>query len=173
MLGAVLLYVGFVLIINGVGRLTKIDPKSVAIMNLLTGGLSVIVNIGSLIVAQIQSPNNAMAFYPAATGLLFGFTYIFIALDPIFNIDTRVFAWYSLFVAVTTIPAGILSWNQGGIYNQLMGIIWWAWGVLWITAWIEIVAKKNLKNFVPWLSIVEGIFTAWIPGFLILMGIWT
>ena len=173
MLGAVLLYVGFVLMINGIGNLTKIPPKSTAIMNLFTGVLSIVVNFGTLLVDQVQTPANSTAFYAAGTGLLFGFTYLFIGINSIFNLDTRTFAWYSLFVAITTIPAGILQWQEGGIWNYLMAIIWWAWGVLWVTAPIEMLWKKSLGNFTPWLSIFEGIFTAWIPGFLILMGIWT
>ena len=38
MLGVNLLYVGSVLAINGIGRLSKIDGKSLAIMNFFTGG---------------------------------------------------------------------------------------------------------------------------------------
>ena len=39
MLGVVLLYVAIVLISNGIARLSHVDPKSQAIMNLFTGGL--------------------------------------------------------------------------------------------------------------------------------------
>lgn len=172
MLGAVLLYVGIVLIINGVGRLTNIDPKATAVMNLFTGGLSIVMNFGSLLIAQVLTPNNGNAFYGSATGLLFGFTYLFIGINSIFKLDGRVFGWYSLFVAITSIPAGILSWKQGGAYNIIMAIIWWAWGVLWLTGWIETVLNKNLKNFVPYLSIVEGVFTAWVPGIYMLLNHW-
>ena len=45
MLGIVLLYVGIVLINNGIARLTKIDAKSAAVMNIFTGALSVTLNI--------------------------------------------------------------------------------------------------------------------------------
>ncbi|MGL4912819.1 MAG: AmiS/UreI family transporter, partial [Romboutsia sp.] len=167
-----LLYVGFVLMINGIGTLTKIPPKSTAIMNIFTGGLSIVVNFGSLLVAQAQNPTNMAPFYAAGTGLLFGFTYLFIGINSIFNLDSRTFAWYSLFVAITTVPAGVLQWREGGIWNILMALIWWAWGILWVTAPIETLWKKNLGKFTPWLSIVEGIFTAWIPGFLLLMNVW-
>lgn len=44
-LGVVLLYVGIVLISNGIYRLEKIKDKSNAVMNIFTGGLSVILNI--------------------------------------------------------------------------------------------------------------------------------
>ncbi len=52
-----------------------------------------------------------------------------------------------------------------------MAIIWILWGILWLTGFIENVLKKELK-FVPYLAIFEGIFTAWIPGFLILTNLW-
>ena len=175
MLGAILLYVGVVLIVNGIGRLTKIDPKATAVMNLFTGALSVIMNFGTLLITQagvgLQSGSNS-CYYTSATGLLFGFTYLFIGINSIFNLEGRAYGWYCLFVTITTVPAGLISWGDGkNIYNILMALIWWAWGVLWLTGWIELVLKKELK-FTPYLSILEGVFTAWIPGFLILLGIW-
>ncbi len=45
MLGLVLLYVGIVLISNGICGLTKVDPKSTAVMNFFVGGLSIICNV--------------------------------------------------------------------------------------------------------------------------------
>ena len=74
MLGVSLLYVGAVLTINGIGRLTEIDGKSLAVMNFFTGGLSVIANVILLVCGE---------YYAAATGLLFGFTYLFIGLNAL------------------------------------------------------------------------------------------
>jgi acid-activated urea channel len=53
-----------------------------------------------------------------------------------------------------------------------MSIIWWLWGILWFTGWLEAVPKKNLGKFSPALAIFEGIVTAWIPGFLMLIDKW-
>ena len=39
MLGVVLIYVGVVLILNGIGRLCNIDAKSTAVFNLFKGML--------------------------------------------------------------------------------------------------------------------------------------
>ena len=93
-------------------------------------------------------------------------------LNGIFNLDQRLYGWYSLFVAVNSIPAGILCFLDGGFFNISMAIIWWLWGVLWLTGWIETVATKNLGKFVGYLSVFEGIVTAWIPGFMIIAGWW-
>lgn len=170
MLGAVLLYVGIVLISNGIARLSKIDPRSQSIMNLFTGGLSVIANIITIVFGEFLTSRSD--FYAAATGLLFGFTYLYIALNGIFKLDQRLYGWYSLFVAINSIPAGLISFFYGGFFNISMAIIWWLWGLLWLTGWIETVLKINLGKPVGYLSVFEGIVTAWIPGFLMLAGLW-
>ena len=53
MLGVVLLYVGIVLINNGIARITNIDAKSAAVMNVFVGLLSITINI-------ITKANNAL-----------------------------------------------------------------------------------------------------------------
>ena len=161
MLGIVLLYVGIVLINNGICRLFNIDEKSAAIMNIFTGALAVIIDTVSVIQGE---------YYAVGTGLLFGFTYLFIAINSIFNLDKRPYGWYSLFVAINTIPCAYLSFTQE--LDWRMSVIWVLWGILWLTAFIEIVLKKNLGKFVPYLDIFEGIITAWIPGFLMLVDRW-
>lgn len=160
MLGVSLLYVGIVLINNGVCRLQNVDGKSAAIMNLFTGGLSVVINVLSLIQGD---------YYAAATGLLFGFTYLFNALNGIFSLNPVPYGWFSLFVAINTLPCAWVDYQSG---DWKMAVIWLLWGVLWLTGFIECTAKKPLGKFVPYLAISEGIVTAWIPGFLMLRGIW-
>lgn len=134
MLGVSLLYVGSVLAINGIGRLTGIDGKSLAVMNFFTGGLSVVANI--ILLASGE-------YYAAATGLLFGFTYLFISLNAVFGLDGRVLGWFSLFVAVNTVPASLLSLLKD--HDPLFFAIWLAWGVLWLLMFAESVLKKILK----------------------------
>ena len=148
MLGVSLLYVGAVLTINGIGRLTEIDGKSLAVMNFFTGGLSVIANVILLVCGE---------YYAAATGLLFGFTYLFIGLNAVFNLDGRVLGWFSLFVAINTVPAALLSLLQDA--DSLFFVIWLAWGILWLLIFVESVLKKDLHHTVPVLLILEGIGT--------------
>lgn len=160
MLGVCLLYVGIVLINNGICRLQNVDGKSAAVMNIFTGLLSVFINAVNIIHGD---------YYAAGTGLLFGFTYLFAAANNIWKLDTVPYGWFSLFVAINTIPAAVIDYNAG---DWKMAIIWLMWGVLWLTGFIECVMKKDLGKFVPALQIFEGIITAWIPGFLILRGLW-
>ena len=60
MLGVCLLFVGIVLINNGVCALANVDKKSAAVMNILTGGLSLFINFVNLVQGN---------YYAAGTGL--------------------------------------------------------------------------------------------------------
>lgn len=168
MLGACLLFVGIVLIHNGICTLYEVDGKSAAVMNIFTGGLSLIINTVNLVQGN---------YYAAATGLLFCFTYLFVALNKIFNLSGIPVAWFSAFVAINAIVFGT--------YEGLIGIpslniapdirwagIWYLWAILWGTSFVEEIMGKKLGKFVPGLQIFEGIVTAWIPGILILLGKW-
>ena len=168
MLGDCLLFVGIVLINNGVCSLCKINPKAAAIMNIFVGGLSVIINVLSLIQGN---------YYAAGTGLLFGFTYLFVAINNIFELDTRPFAVFSVFVAVNAVVFGIVEGVTG---SEALGItadwrwaaIWWLWAILWGSAFFTDILKKDIGRKVAGLQIFEGVVTAWIPGVLMLLKMW-
>ncbi|WP_163499020.1 AmiS/UreI family transporter [Helicobacter suis] len=194
MLGLVLLYVAIVLISNGVCGLTGVDPKSKAVMNYFVGGISIVCNIVAIVYSTFHSAplvagpediqqvsQHLINFYGPATGLLFGVTYLYAAINNTFNLDWRPYGWYCLFVTINTIPAAILSHYSDALEaHRFLGItegdwwafIWLAWGVLWLTGWIEEVAKIKLGNFVPWLAIIEGIITAWLPAWLLFIEHW-
>jgi acid-activated urea channel len=170
MLGLVLLYVGIVLISNGMYTLCGIKDKSNVVMNLFTGGLGLVLNIVCVGVGLAKGAD-ASWYYASATGLLFAFTYLYIAINTIFDFDGRLYGWYSLFVAINTIPCGILCFfGYGG--NVWYGIIWWLWGILWLTGFLSNVCHKDLGKFPAWLSVFEGVVTAWIPGFMMLTNVW-
>ena len=60
MLGVCLLFVGIVLINNGMCTLYNVDGKSTAVMNIFTGGLSLFINFVNLVQGN---------YYAAGTGL--------------------------------------------------------------------------------------------------------
>ena len=162
MLGVCLLFVGIVLINNGMCNLYKLDGKATAVMNLLTGGLSVFINAVNLVMGN---------YYAAGTGLLFGFTYLFVAFMKLWNLNPIPFAWFSTFVAINALVFGTIEGIAG---STALGItaIWYLWAVLWGTSFVEDILHKKLGKFVPALQIFEGIVTAWIPGLLMLIGMW-
>ena len=80
MLGVILLYVGMVLMSNGLHRLEGIPDKSNVVMNIFTGGLGLILNI-IVIAYGACTGQGAEWFYGSATGLLFAFTYLYSAIN--------------------------------------------------------------------------------------------
>lgn len=99
MLGVCLLFVGIVLINNGMCALYKVDGKSAAVMNILTGTLSLFINFVNLVNGD---------YYAAGTGLLFCFTYLFVAFSRLLNLSPVPFAWFSTFVAVNALVFGTI-----------------------------------------------------------------
>ena len=168
--GIGLFYVGCVLLLNGIGMLQGFDKKATSIMNFFTGGLYVVIQIICLCNA-VFSNADISAYYGVATSMLFGFTYLFVGITSVFDLDARPQAWYCFFVGLNTIPCSIIAIRDGDIR---FGIIWLIWGYLWLLYWIT-GAFQNLKVWrfvVPISTLLVGIFTCWIPGFLMLANLW-
>ena len=166
MLGLVLLYVGAVLFINALVMLGHIAPKEAAIMNLLTGGLSLFVSLH-----QVASGDPALV-RAAAFGLLFSFTYLWVAYVNLSGLDGRGLGWFSLFVAATasvvTVDALATARTVGEYW---MAGNWAAWTLLWLCFFVLGVLKRPaLTKPVAWLTLVQSIATAWVPGYLMLSG---
>ncbi len=181
MLGVCLLYVGAVLINNGYCSLAGVPKKSSAVMKIFAGVIGLIIQTIALVMGNVSpaaqgsvtgfATTDTFQFYAAATGLLFAFTYLWQAAMDLWNLDGRPYGIYCGFVAVNAIFFSYLSYIQfdGDIRFTF---IWLAWAVLWLTATVEINMKKPLGKFTPVLAILEGIFTAWIPGVMMLTGLW-
>lgn len=148
--------------------LYKVEGKSAAVMNILTGGLSLFINLVSLVQGN---------YYAATTGLLFCFTYLFVAYNQILKLNPIPFAWFSTFVAVNAVIFGTV---EGFVGSEALSIqpdirwaaIWYLWAILWGTAFVEDILGKKLGKFVPCLQVFEGIVTAWVPGIMMLLKVW-
>lgn len=172
MLGLVLLYVGLVLINNGLGGILNFERKSLAFLNVVVGVISVFCNF-VLIYFLITSRAENFLYFAPAIALLFGITYLFNAFNNIFAWDTRPYGYFSLFVSVNAILAGVLDFiGYFGVQNAFGALIWWAWATLWFSGFVECALGKNLGKFPAFLALIEGIITGWFAGILILLGVW-
>ncbi len=166
MLGLVLLYVGAGMFINGLTMLGRIAPREAAVMNLLLGGLALFVSL-----LQISS-GQPVAIRAAAFGLLFSFTYLWIAYGHLTQQDGRGLGWFCLFVAAT---AGLITWDLAVAAatpsEQWMAANWAAWTVLWAAFFvIGALQRTRWVRPVAWMTLAQAIFTAWLPGYLMLTG---
>jgi acid-activated urea channel len=163
MLGLSLVFVGIVLVSNGLNRLTGVDGKSIAVMNLFTGFILV---TGNLI--MLSRAGVVQDYQNVASGYLFGFTYLFIAANYLFKLDLRPFGWFSGFVAVYAV---VMCVNVAGADGWL-AVLWGAWAVLWLEGFLELGLKLKIGKIFPYLSMAEGVFAAFIPAVIMLLGKW-
>ena len=164
MLGLILLYVGAGMFINGLTMLGQIAPREAAVMNLLLGGLALFVSL-----LQI-SGGDADSIRAAAFGLLFSFTYLWIAYGHLSEQDGRGLGWFCLFVAATAalVTADVAS-EAVSVGDQWMAVNWAAWTVLWAAYFVlGALRRTRWTRPVAWLTIAQAIFTAWLPGYLLL-----
>jgi hypothetical protein len=168
LLGLALFYVGAVLCLNGLWLLEQIGDNEIAVIDVFVGGVTLLIAL-------------YLAFGPgadlgsvraAALTLLFTFTYLWVAINRYNGADGRGLGWFCLFVAVTAVPVTIDT-LQGAksTWDMWFGLSWGAWGILWFMFFLLLVLKKPIAKFTGAVTVLQGIFTGWLPGYLLLNGV--
>jgi putative amide transporter protein len=167
-MGAVgLFYVGAVLFLNGVMLLGRISPKGAAPLNFLVGGLQVLTPT----VLIVQSDGDPAAIFGASGLYLFGFTYLWVAINAATGWEGTGLGWFSLFVAVAAVG---YAWHAFAVEaDPAFGVIWLLWAVLWFSFFLLLgLDLGSLAPAVGIIALVEGLLTAAVPAFLILAEQW-
>jgi putative amide transporter protein len=194
LLGVVLLYVGVVLIVNGLWLLGQaraaeakptptaggggavaveshpiyIENREVAVLNIFTGFVGVV----AAVTLAVQGNQNEDIASIRAAGyiLLFAFTYLWVAFNQFLGVRGHAFGWYCLFVAVTAVAAGIYTFSNadGNDASIYLGVCWFAWAVLWFMFFLLLALERPVARVTGWLAILEGIGTAWVFAILLL-----
>ena len=167
LLGLSLFYVGAVLILNGLWMLGRIGDREIAVINLFTGTLTLLVSLK----LAFGDGADAASIKGAALSLLFSFTYLWVAFNRLSGADGRGLGWFSLFVAITAVPVALdtLTSASSGL-DWWMGVNWAAWAVLWALFFALLALRKSIERPTGWLCIAQGVLTGWVPGYLILAG---
>lgn len=162
-----LLYVGAVLIVNGLMLLGRVDARAAAPLNFFVGALQVFTPT-YLIITSGGDPNVVLG----ASGLyLFGFTYLYVGLNLSYGLDGTGLGWFSAFVAgCAVVFAGL---NFGRLDDPAFGVIWLYWAVLWALFFLVLGLKRaELTRFTGVVAVVAGVVTCAVPAFLLLTGVW-
>ncbi|RZU30644.1 AmiS/UreI family transporter [Blastococcus saxobsidens] len=162
-----LLYVGAVLIVNGLMLLGRVDARAAAPLNFFVGGLQVFTPT-YLIVTSGGDPDVVLS----ASGLyLFGFTYLYVGLNLTLGLDGTGLGWFSAFVASCAVVYAVL--NFGLLDDPAFGVIWLYWAVLWALFFLVLGLKREeLTRFTGLVAVVAGVATCAVPAFLLLTGVW-
>jgi putative amide transporter protein len=160
-----LLFVGAVLFINGVMLLGWVDARSAAPMNFFVGALQIITPTYLIFTA-----NGDTDTILAASGLyLFAFTYLYVAINLTFDLDSTGLGYFCLFVAITAVVFSALNFTR--FADPAFGVIWIYWAFLWLLFFILLGLKRDgLGRYTGAVCAIEGWVTAWIPAFLLLTG---
>jgi hypothetical protein len=162
-----LLYVGAVLIVNGLMLLGRVDARAAAPMNLFVGLLQVLTPTYLI----FTSGGDGDTILAASGIYLFGFTYLYVAFNLFFGLDGTGLGWFSAFVAgCALVYAGL---NFGRLDDQAFGVIWLYWAALWALFFLVLGLKREaLTRFTGAIAIVAGVVTCAVPAFLLLTGTW-
>lgn len=147
-----------------------LQGREVAVINIFTGFVGVVIALILLIQAAVQS--NLASARGGGFILLFAFTYLWVAFNQVISGSGRAFGWYCLFVAITAVPAGIytLQTAGGNPADVWLGLNWFAWAILWALFFVLLALERPIALFVGWLTIIEGIVTSWALAFAVLIG---
>jgi hypothetical protein len=169
-----LLFVGAVLIVNGLMLLGVVDARSAAPLNLFVGALQVVTPTYLIFTA---SPGNTDTILAVGGIYLFGFTYLYVGINLLGNLDGTGLGWYSLFV---TGCAGVLAALNFTHYHSIasfdtgFGVIWLYWAFLWAMFWVVLGLKREeWTRYTGGVAVVAGVVTTAVPAFLLLTGTWT
>lgn len=165
-LGMGLLFVGGVLIVNGLWLHGKGDDKDVAVFNFLTGLITFVIVLWWGFGGDLSEGTP----FNAAGTMLFSFTYLWLGANAYRGIeDQRSFGWYCAFVAVVTIPTGYLVYLTGDVGLTLL---WWIWGVLWTTFFVLLALQRTeYTEPIGTFTTAVGILTG-AAGYLMAAGYW-
>lgn len=167
-----LLFVGSVLLLNGLGLLGLVAPKATAPINAFVG-LALITTVLFITLPVRGAGATDLDVLLGAVGyLLFAFTYLYVAINNFASLPGGGLGWYCGWAVLVSL---FLAWvNFDRLDDPKLGAIWLAWAVLFTGFFLVIGLELDwLARPTGWLTIAEAFTTTTIPGALMLTGRWT
>ncbi|MBR1220698.1 transporter [Bradyrhizobium sp. U87765 SZCCT0131] len=167
LVGLVLLYVGIVLFQNGLWLHGRISDREVALPNFFSGGVLAIVSL-----VLIAVPGVALeAVKAAALILLFGLTFLWVALNQFNGNDGRGLGWYCAVVAVILLPVAAENLHSAvTLWNYWFALCWILWAILYVMFFLLLVRGAKIGRQTGWMALLNSVVTGLAPGYLLLGG---
>ncbi len=171
-----LLYVGAVLFINGLSLVGWVKGKSLIPMNVFVGLLQVVTPL-FLIFTSDGDPGVILG----ASGLfLFGFTYLYVAMNNAFDLDGSGLGWFCGYVVIAALVYAYLNFRTGWLVDaggpvdavsNVLGVLWLNWAFLWFLFWLVLsLGMTSLTRYTGAVCATQGLLTGWLPALLLLGG---
>ena len=159
-----LLFVGAVLVSNGLWMLGKIADREVAVINFVAAGVTGTVALLGMIYAV-----DASGVRDAALTLLFTVTYLWVGVNRLTGADGRGLGWFSLFVSISVVPEAVRTLTSATNPMDLwLGLCWVAWSGLWFLFFLTLALAKPLGRQTALATLASGVLTAWLPALVML-----
>lgn len=162
MLGITLVYVAFALVPNALWLLGKLEDKHVWPMNAFTG---ILIFAGAMRTVLLQGDGIVPYFYTMQS-LLFGFTYLWVAINIVMKLEGKGLGWYCLLVTIVAIPTSVTALPDQGVF-----ILWLMWASLWFMFFVLMALGKNIVKLTAYWTLVNAMATG-VAGYLILLRAW-
>ncbi|CAN1557061.1 MAG TPA: transporter [Mycobacterium sp.] len=161
-----LLYVGAVLFLNGCMLLGWVDTRAAVPLNIFVGILQVITPTYLIFTAD----GNTTQILAASGLYLFGFTYLYVAMNLWNDLDGTGLGYFSLFVAICAVAYAVISFRDK---DYAFGVIWLYWSFLWLLFFFLLGrGRDSLGRYTGAVAVVQGWVTGAIPAFLLLTDGW-
>lgn len=167
-----LLFVGAVLLINGLVLLGKIEPKSATSINILVGGGLAAAAAYLVIPLDLESPTALPVIAGAVGFTLFSLTYLTVAFNALAGTPGKTLGWYCGWAVL--ISAFLAVYHFATVDDPRMAALWTAWTVLFLAFFLAIVVRPYWgDSFAGMLAIIQSFTTCTIPAMLQIADGWT
>lgn len=161
-----LLFVGAVLVLNGLWMFGRIADREIMIINFATAALTGLVALLGMI-----NPVDTGGVRDAALTLLFTLTYLWVGVNRLTGADGRGLGWFSLFVSISVIPEAIrVLATASGPMDLWLGLCWVAWAGLWFMFFLTLALAMPLQRPTAQATLACGVLTAWLPAMVMFYG---
>lgn len=161
-----LLFVGAVLLLNGLWMFGRIADREIVVINFATAALTGMVALLGMIHAVDMGGVRA-----SALTLLFTLTYLWVGVNRLTGADGRGLGWFSLFVSVSVIPEAVRTLGvAAGPMDVWLGLCWIAWSGLWFLFFLTLALAMPLQRPTALATVACGLLTAWLPALVMLYG---
>jgi hypothetical protein len=161
-----LLFVGIVLLVNGLNALGIVPARTTAVLNLFVGSLQVVLPT----IILIQNSTDAAVINATWPTYLFGFTYLYFGFNLLYKLEPEGFGWYSAFVAAIAGYYALISIQSDPVF----AVIWLTWAIMWTLFFLLLALNKSqLTRFTAWFLILLGIPTCTVTALAQLQGVWS
>ena len=152
---------------NGLSLHGRIEPVGAAPVNALVG-LVLVANA-----ARLALPTGAdeAALIGAAGFLLFGVTYLWVAVNAWTGHPAVGLGWYCAWATGVSVFFGLVNLVQEN--DAKLALLWLLWALLFATFFAVLgLGRAALDSAAGWLAIMEALATASVPGGLMMIGKW-